>query len=347
MKFSAAAIGAAIILGGAVATAAAAPMSIVYSDEESASQILEGGAALSPEDGLFRQDPGAGGVFREGYDHHRLAKVNGHELAEMTVDEMVATLKKQVEGGADILGGESHIVMVDEIGNAFRDPKARKCTKKVTIRGTRAVKIACQNRIKLTKHGWKLVVAKAKPPAKPGRNHPGSRLTEAMKQLDAMPWGTDGESYADRVHFYIAPALVTLVGQGRGKHFTFNKKGTLNIRPGMRGVVGGLARGGGVWLQMYHGNGKAVSSKVWRHAGKRFDSYFKRNGGTGRNVHFMMSGTTTKPRGAKRCTTPMACNWKLAKQGYNKRVLRRGVGVWRAGDQAVEWREEYKRFFAV
>jgi hypothetical protein len=43
----------------------------------------------------------------------------------------------------------------------------------------------------------------------------------------------------------------------------------------------------------------------------------------------------------------MACTWKLAKKGYNKRVLRRGVGVWKAGDQAVEWREEYKRFFGV
>jgi len=347
MTFRAAAIGAAIILGGGAATAAAAPMSIVYSDEESASKILKGGAALSPKDGLFRQDPGRGGVFRDGYDHHRLAKTSGHDLAKMTVNEMVETLKTQIDGGEDVLGGRSHIVMVDEIGNAFRDKKAKRCFKKVSIRGSRTVKIACQNRIKLTKNGWKLVIGKAKPPPKQGKNHPGTRLTKAMKNLDAMPWGTEGESYADRVHFYLAPALVTLVGQGKGKHFTFNRKGTLNIRPGMRGVAGGLARGGGVWMQMYHGNGKAVSSKTWKFAALRLDRYMKQNGGTKNRVHFMMHGTKSKPRGAKGCKTPMACNWALAKKGYNKRVLKRGVGVWKAGNQAAEWREEYKKFFGL
>ena len=348
MKYRTAALATALLVGGGAASAVAAPMSVVYSDEDSARTIFAEPNGISPAHGLYRQDPGVGGVFRDGFDHHRLAKVNGHQLAGMTVAEMVSTLTTAIDGGDDVYGGDSNIVMVDEIGNKFRDRRAKRCYKRVSIRGKRTVRIACQNRIKLTKNGWKLIKRKVKSPARPGRSHPGSRLYRAMKELDAMPFGTEGESYADRVHFYVAPALVTMVGVGRGPHFTFNRKATLNIRPGIRGVAPALARAGGVWLQMYHGNGKAVSVKTWRLAAKRFDNYMRRHGGTRDRVHFMMSQTTGKPRGAScKGLTVMGCNWKLAKRGYNKRALRRGVGVWNAGDGAAEWRDRYKAFFGI
>jgi hypothetical protein len=346
MRTQALTVGAIVALGAAAGAAQAAPMSIVY-DREAAARILSGPGSLGPQHGLYRQDPGRGGVFADGYDHHRLAKVSGHDLSTMTVAEMVATLKTAVDGGPGVLGGASHIAMVDEIGNAFRDPRTRRCYRKVTIRGTRTVRIACQNRIRLTRSGWRLVKRKAPPPRIPGAKHPGMRLTSAMRQLDAMPFGGAGQTYADRVHFYIAPALVTLLGDGRGVHFTRTRNGLNHNRPGIRGVAGALARSGGNWLEMYHGDGTAVRKRVWLRVAKRFDGYMRRHGGTANRTRFMMSGTSTRPRGVTTCATPMACNWKLAKRGYNLRVLSRGVGVYNANSQAAQWRQMFKAHFGI
>lgn len=330
---------------GVAGAAQAAPMSVVYDREDAARTIFEGPKGIGPQHGLYRQDPGRGGVFAEGYEHHRLAKVSGRELAGMTTAEMVATLKTAVDGGRNVMGGASHIAMVDEIGNAFRDPRVKRCYKRVRIRGSRVVRIACQNRIKLTANGWRLIKRRAPEPPVPGAAHPGVRLSVAMKQLDAMPWA-DGQTYADRIHFYIAPALVTMIGEGRGRHFTRTRNGLNHNRPGIRGVAGALALSGGNWLEMYHGDGAALKRKVWLLAAKRLDRYMLRHGGTASRTHFLMSGTRTKPAGAT-CGSPMACNWKLAKRGYNLRVLNRGVGVYGAGAQAAAWRDHYRAHFGI
>ena len=331
-------------LAGFAAADAAAKTTIVYTDEPSAAKILTGDRALGPEDGVFRQAPGAGKLFRDNDDPFVIAKVNGHSLAKMSTAGMVAMIKGEIDAPTTAGAGTSGLVAIDEVGNAFRDGKPRRCFKKVKVRA-KTMRIACANRIKLTKNGWKLVKGKEPEPRVPGSRHPGRKLSAAMKKLAAMPYPAGG-TYADRVHIYLAPAIVTLAGEGKGKNFTRSRDGVRHVRPGIQAVAPALAKAGGVWMQMYHGNRKAVNTKTWRYAAPRLARYLVRRGGSHQKVHFLMSGTRTKPAGA-RCGagTTMQCTWKLAKGFKNRRYLNNGPGVWRAGTQAVEFKNEYRVYF--
>lgn len=344
MKSGLAAIAAALALGGlGVSSAQAhARMVIVYDEERAAAEVLAGPGGITPQMGAFRQDPGRGGVFREGYEHHRLAKVGGHELAAMSTAEMVVTLRAAVDGGPGVLGGESHIAMVDEIGTLYRDPIEKPCYKGVKL-GAVVRRIACQNTIRYSRNGYRVVKRPAPDPAVPSADHPSSRLNAAMRELAAAE-SPYGGSYASRVQFYIAPALVTQVGTNRGRHFSKNRAGTTNIKAAWRGVIRPLALSGGVWLEMYHGSGEAVSALTWRRAPERFGAYLARHGGSADRVNLLMRGTTTAPAGAGAgCTRlgVMGCTWQLAASRATRRYLEQGVGIYDANEHASAWRDNY------
>lgn len=336
------ALAATACLAAIFTASASARSSIVYDNADAAEAIFTGPNPLTPARGGLRQDPGPGGVFQDNDGPHRLTKVNGKELARMTTEQMVAELRSHIDEVV-YAGGGSGLVGVDEIGNFFRDPKVKITYKWVTVRGKK-IRIASHNSTRITKNGYRLVVRTMVPPI-PGPEHPGRRLSAAMEVLDAMPHPSGG-TYAERVHFYMAPAFVTSIGEGRGAHFTLGRTGGKSIRPGWRGVMPALARGQ-VWLEMYNGNRSAASLKVWRQVPQRMHRYLRAHGGSGADqMHFLIAGTATAPPGSRGCATPMSCQWAAAESTpMGRRVLANGPGAYRVGDQAAEWLAEFNRRF--
>src|SRR5438445_8227254 len=120
---------------GALAAPAAAATSIIYDLDPTASQIVrpaDGSPGLGPARGALRQEGSSGHLFEGAADApYRIGKVSGTALATMTVSQMAAALRHQIDDGCVIDGRDygctSGLVAVDEIGNAFNDgppPKA-------------------------------------------------------------------------------------------------------------------------------------------------------------------------------------------------------------------------------
>jgi len=153
-----------------------------------------------------------------------------------------------------------------------------------------------------------------------------------------------GGSYASRVHFYLAPGLVTSIGAGRGPNDNLGRDGRSHFRT-WRGVMPGLARAGGIWLEMYHGRRlgegyQPFSAIEWlRYPGDLLGVFSAFGGASGR-VHFVISNTPRVPAGAGACAgrTPMGCVWTLAdRAGANRAILTNGPGTYQVGGQAAEW----------
>jgi len=330
----------AALAAAAVSTSpAAAAVSIVYDERAAAEVIFTAPDGLTPERGGYRQDPGPGGVFRDRAvnDAHSVGKVRAADLHGLSAAAMADRLRAAVDASP------SGLVGVDEIGNAFRDPRVPVAYRWVTVRGTR-IRVAAHNDVRVTPTGYRIVRRTQVPPV-PGPEHPGSRLSAAMAALAASPHPAGG-TYADRVHLYIAPAMVTAIGVGRGAHFSLDATGSRSVRPAWRGVIGALAHAGGVWLEMYHGSRQAVPAAVWRAAPARFADYIARSGGPGvGRLHLLITGSATAPAGAPAgCGTPMACQFALASATpAGRQALANGVGAYRVGDQAREWLTQVNR----
>lgn len=322
----------------AVPALASARMTIIYDEQGPAARAFAGVASVGAADTAFRQEPGRGGAFRESDGEFRIAKVNDEELRGRSAEQMAAVLKREIDA-PDETEASSHLVAIDEVGNYFRDAKAKREFKTVVVRGKR-YRIAKQNDIRVTKGGWRLIRRQA-PPPEPEPGDPGVRLSEALEILDQMP-SPYGGSYASRVHVYLAPALVTSIGEGRGAHFTLGRSGSNHIRAGWRGVFPGLAKTGGVWLQMYHGHGGSVSAKVWNRAPARIAGYLRRFGGSADTVHLMFTGSASEPAGATGCSSPMECQWRLASTGPTRAILANGPGAYLLGSAAGEWAAHYR-----
>src|SRR5581483_4028904 len=130
-------------------------------------------------------------------------------------------------------------------------------------------------------------------------------------------------TYASRVHFYVAPAVISSIGSGRGPNRNLGRDGHPHF-PTWRGVMPALAMGGGVWLEMYHGTGGATTAFTaaeWRSWPSAFAALFARAGGASDDLHFLLSGSPTGPAGATGCASPMACVWSLAGWGPNRAIL--------------------------
>jgi hypothetical protein len=326
-----------------VPAAASGRMTIVYDEEGPAARVFDAIADTGGSEDAYRQEPGRGGTFRPFDGDHRIAKLQDEDLRGLSAERIADVLRSEIDSPDEEEAG-AHMVAIDEIGNTFRDERRRPRYKTVVVRGKR-YRIAEHNDIRVTRSGWKLI--RRKPPApEPAPGDPGVQLSEAMRILadEPSPWGG---SYASRVHFYLAPALVTSIGLGRGQHFTLGRSGSTHIRPGWRGVFPGLALAGGVWLQMYHGHGAPVSAAVWRRAPGRLAAYLKRHGGSAERVHLVFTGSTSAPPGARGCGSPTECEWRLASRGATRRILDNGPGVYRLGGRTAAWTREYREYFSA
>lgn len=289
---------------------------LVY-DGETLRALTSGPLGLSPADAAIRPET-----------------MTDEHIESLSADGMAATMRRAIDSARQP-GFTPHVIAIDEIGNTFRDPRPRTTYKTVNVRGSQ-YRIASHNRIVVTRAGWRLIRSPPEP-VEPGPEHPGSRFSAAMAILadTPSPWGG---SYAERVHLLIAPAMVTSIGAGRGRHFTLDRGRSRAIRAAWRGVMPGVARAGGVWLQMYHGGRRSVSAHQWRRAPGRIAGYVARNGGDRKRVHLLFTSVPTAPAGISRCGTPMACQWAAARASASTRaVAANGVGAYRLGGDTREW----------
>jgi hypothetical protein len=288
-------------------------MSILYDLGPPAQVIVQGAPGLPGLDarrGAYRQEPSDDHLFAGRSDaSHRVGKVRGSVLAQLSPAAIASALRRQIDGGCVIdgrnYGCTSHLVAVDEIGNAFNDGPSRPGS------------------------------------SRPDPQSPGARLAAAMRLLDRP--SDVGGTYASHVHFYLAPALVTSIGAGLGPYDNLGRDGKPHFQT-WRAVMPGLALGGGVWLEMFHaeaGTVSPLSAEEWRSGPRKFARQYVQAGGDPANIHLLLSAASVAPAGATGCSGPMDCTWALADEGANAALLRNGPGEYRVGDQAKAWLREY------
>ncbi|MCU0307616.1 MAG: hypothetical protein MUE51_07585 [Thermoleophilia bacterium] len=297
------------IIAAALALAGAGPaagMVLVYDTQEAVADLVAGGVTFAR--GALRQDPGPGGMLGGAGGADRVAKVSAADIEGLTPPEIARVLRAAIDDPEH--GARSHLVAVDEIGRPFGD-------------GARAHPRRGQGPV----------------PVDPGS--PGARLSAAMRLLEVpSPWGG---TYARRVHFYLAPAVSTAIARGVGPHHNLGRDGKPHFGT-FRGVMPGLAAGGGVWVEMYHGVGgrpAPLSAAEWRTVPHDVLEVFAGHGGSARRVHLLFAGTSAAPPGAPAGCRPMACQFRLARSTpAGRRLLANGAGAYRVGDQARDFARE-------
>ena len=167
----------------------------------------------------------------------------------------------------------------------------------------------------------------------------------ALLEQDVSPYGG---SYASRVHVYLAPAMTAMFAKAGGVDYNLGRDGKPHFAT-WKGVMPGLARAGGVWLEMYHATGGVVrpfSVGEWTRGPGNVVKMLTRYGGSYERVHFLIAGYDVLPPGRvpAGCSTPMGCTWALAAlPGANSSILNNGPGAYRVGEHASEWLSEYNR----
>ncbi len=308
----------AIAAAAAVAATATAQerLTLVYDEQQYVERLVNpaSGPGLTPARGALRQDPGAGGMLTGGDENpFKVAKVSGRALAGMSAAQMAAALKTQIVQGE--YGATSHLVTIDEIGKTFGDERPRQMVRNAAL-----------------------------PAISP--SSPGARFSAAMAMLNTpSPYGG---TWASRVHVYLAPAVHSAIGAGRGTHRNLGRDGKPHFQS-WRGLMPGLALAGGVHLQMYHGAGAnrfAFTATEWRTVPSAFVGLLGRYGGSASRVHFLFSDVGAPAGAPASCGAPVACEWTLAEATpAGKTVLANGPGVYRIGAEADAWLVEYNKRF--
>ena len=333
-----AAAGAAIAASAACAMpAGAAGMSILYDRDPAVRAIVtptDGQRGLSPERGAHRQEKSGGHLFYGPADAaYRVAKVNAKELADLSAAQIASRLKLAIDHGCGAFGCASHLVSVNEAGASMSDGRPPKVPPR-RFASRAAARAAGPPVVRL-------------PPV--DRDSLGARFSRAMAMLDTRsPYGG---TYASRVHVYIAPAMSTAIAVGRGPHHNLGRDGKPHFTT-WRAVMPGLARAGGLWLEMYHGSPgsgtSAMTAAEWRTVAPRFLSVSSRYGGRWDQLHFVFTGGTALPAGAPAACGPtaMTCSWTLASStAANRRVLANGPGAYAVGAAASEWLANFNARF--
>jgi hypothetical protein len=339
------------VLAALPGLASAAPMSLVYDQQEAVRDLTTTagpGMPLSAERGLLRQDPGPGGIFdpqqRDG--QFRVAKVSGSALLPLSAEGMAGVIREQIDHPK--VPNSSGLVSIDEIGNAWNDGRVKITYAWHSVRGKR-IRVASNNRLVVTKQGYKIVRGPAPLPVV-DPDGPASRLAQALEILSGVPHPSGG-NYAERVQVYIAPAFMSSIALGRGPHHNLGNDGKPH-KATWRGVMPALGRAGGVWLEMYHftsaGGVTPATAAEWRAAPGVFSRYLVRFHGDSTRLHLMMSSANAPPTGAAAtCGAPMACQWSLADSTpAGHLMLLNGPGGYRLGSQATAWRAEFNRVLA-
>ena len=340
-------------MGVAAATASAAPMVVLYASQNTNRQIVKPGTAGAlPLDGrLYVQEPNIGHLFAGDADRpYRLSGVSGTALlSARDADGMARMLRSRIDaddchfvpwGDA---GCKSHLVFVDEIDYRFAEKAPNLNTKAWAGRSSRN-----QPKRKFPNYI---------PRSRPG--HAGYELGKAMTILAATPY-PGGGSYAERVHFYIAPGVVSSIGVGRGRYQNLGR----DRRPHFRsheGLRGALQLSGGVWLEMYHFNRASrtrspFNTYEWSVYPWRFALYLTAPGATAPDpaltakIHFHMTSGMPKSKGGApaECAnpaTPQGCQFALASSVKNLAILANGVGEYKMDGNEAEWRSYVKHLF--
>ncbi|MFZ4755139.1 MAG: hypothetical protein ACOYL4_03930 [Miltoncostaeaceae bacterium] len=172
-----------------------------------------------------------------------------------------------------------------------------------------------------------------------------SRLAAAFAALDEpSPYGG---TWASRVNVYLAPAMSTAIAAGSGSNHNLGRDGKPHFRT-YRTVMAGLARVGGVWMEMYHGTAEGVTSpfsvREWTRAPSSMTAEYRRAGGDPTHLHLLITGSAAYPAGRlpSGCVTPQRCAWQMAESTPSGRAMvANGVGAYRLGAAArpflAEW----------
>ncbi len=342
---------AALALAMTSTAATAAPMIVLFGSPESHRAIIGPGRAdRLPVDGrLFIQEPNPGHLFAGDADKpYRLNRVTEDELtAAKTAPRMAALLRRTIDrndcfyhGGYG--GCQSHLAFVDEIDVGFAERAPN-----------------------LKTPAWRGRTSRSQPKRKfpnyvprPRRGQLGFELGRAMQQLAAIPY-PGGGAYADRVHFYISPALIGSIGSGGGKYYNLGRDRRPHFRT-FEGVRPALQLAGGVWLEMYHysaATGRYPSSSAeWASHPDKFARYLTGPGAavadTARQsrMHFLMTrgmprSGASAPAQCANPTTPQGCQFALAATPRNAPILANGVGAYKMDGDEAEWRALVRRHF--
>lgn len=249
-------------------------MSILYATDPSVAAILGSSDSMRRLPWLFRQEPAnsAGGAAlgdettkRTGTQ--RISKVNGAALAaKPSADAMAAMLKAAVD---------------------------RNCTTPAGV-NTCGAHLATVDEI-----GSAFGTA----PGESNAGSPGERLKNAMVILSKKQF-QPGESYASRIHFYVAPGMSTSIAAGLGTNRTLGANGK-EMRRDYSQAMSALSRAGGVWLEMFHypERGKPrlpFTAAEWRDVPINFAGFLRQRTTGNRNplnyLHFVLTDTPGAPK---------------------------------------------------
>ncbi len=196
-------------------------------------------------------------------------------------------------------------------------------------------------------------------PAGEDRSYPRKAvyLSAAMDSLALMPH-PGGGSYADRIHFYIAPGVSTAISAGRGPDRVLGRDGKKRFR-NYSTLARGMARAGGLWIEMYHyparGSGRTpFLLGEWVAVPEDFAQFLneKTLSSTGRDavqrMHFVMTETGTRPKGCPP-GDEISCQWYFASlTATNRTILNNGPAAFKlTGMRAYQWGFFFRVHFRV
>ncbi len=239
-------------------------MSILYVTDPAAKAILGTSTGMRELPWLFRQEPSNSGgeAALAGGGSQRMWKVSGANLAKQpSGDAMAAMLKAAVD---------------------------RSCTTPAGVNTCGARRVGVDE----------IGAAFGTAPGDDDAGTPGARLKAAMISLAKKEF-QPGESYASRIHFYVAPGVSTSISEGFGLQRNLGRNG-VDMRRDYSQVMAAMSRAGGVWLEMYH-YPKAGSARTpftaaeWRDVPSRFAAFLQQKSPSARNplnyLHFVMTET--------------------------------------------------------
>lgn len=243
-------------------------MSILYVTDVGATSILGSSAGMRGLPWLFRQEPSnsGGDAALAGGGTQRMWKVSGSALAaKPSANAMAAMLKAAVD---------------------------RTCVTPAGVNTCGAHLVGVDE----------IGAAFGTAPGEPDAGTPGERLRGAMISLAKKEF-RPGISYASRIHFYVAPGVITSISAGYGPTRTLGANGK-EMRRDYSAATSAMSRAGGVWLEMYHypERGKPrrpFTGAEWRDVPTRVAAFLReRTTGTRdplNYMHFVLTDTPGNP----------------------------------------------------